>query len=395
MDVNKLAAEAGVSGEEYRARWLTLRAAMWKSDFKKFAREVVRIRTKSGDLEPLILNDAQGILHNAAEDQLRDENWVRLAGLKGRRQGFSTYVAARGYWRATLWDRTRIYILSHEMQSSNVLFDMVALMQEKHPFPPQVGVDNAKQMEFVKRGSTYTVATAGQKAGGRGGAVTFFHGSEAAWWNSAPEHFAASVQAVDEVRGVWGVLWTEPANPLPFEKGIGKIEGWVKAPSEIWLETTSAGPTGEFWKRYLEAMKGIGRYRAVFVPWTVQPEYNEHGDFTPNAEAEEEGELSELEYQQIHKLSDSQMLWRRSKIHELGSLAKFKQEFPIDVTEAFASADTDGVFIKPALVLKARKREMEDPDAPLIIGVDPAGSGGDRFAVAFRRGDKILKGCLG
>jgi hypothetical protein len=34
---------------------------------------------------------------------------------------------------------------------------------------------------------------------------------------------------------------------------------------------------------------------------------------------------------------------------------------------------------------------MEDPDAPLIIGVDPAGSGGDRFAVAFRRGDKILK----
>jgi hypothetical protein len=34
---------------------------------------------------------------------------------------------------------------------------------------------------------------------------------------------------------------------------------------------------------------------------------------------------------------------------------------------------------------------MEDPDAPLIIGVDPAGSGGDRFAVAFRRGDKILQ----
>lgn len=391
MDLQKVAEAAGISVDEVRERWLSLRVALWKADFKRFAREALRIRTKSGDLEPLSLNAAQEILHNAAEDQLADEAWVRLAGLKGRRQGFSTYVAARGYWRATLWDRQKIYILSHEMASSNVLFDMVALMQQKHPFPPQVGTDNAKELEFVKRGSSYQVATAGQKAGGRGGAVTFFHGSEAAWWTNAPDHFAASVQGVDEVRGVWGVLWREPINPLPFERGKGEIYGWVKAPSEIWLETTSAGPTGEFWRRYSDAMKKIGRYRAVFVPWTVQPEYHEHGDYTPMAEPEEEGELSELEYQELHGLSDSQMLWRRSKIHELGSIGKFRQEYPIDVTEAFAAADIEGVFIKPALVLRARKRKMEDPDAPLIIGVDPAGSGGDRFAVAWRRGDKIIK----
>lgn len=391
MNLQQIANDFGLSIDEVRERWLTRRVALWKSDFKRFARDVIRIRTKSGDLEPLILNEAQTILHDAAEKQLAEERWVRLAGLKGRRQGFSTYVAARGYWRATLWDRQRIYILSHEMASSNVLFGMTALMQEKHPFPPQVGTDNAKELEFVKRGSSYQVATAGQKAGGRGGAVTFFHGSEAAWWTNAPDHFAASVQGVDEVRGVWGVLWHKPGRPLPFEEGPDVIEGWVKAPSEIWLETTSAGPMGEFWKRYMDAMKGIGRYRAVFVPWTVQPEYTEEGDYTPLPEAEEEGELSELEYQELHGLTDAQMLWRRSKIHELGSIGKFRQEYPIDVTEAFAAADIEGVFIKPALVLRARKREMEDPDAPLIIGVDPAGSGGDRFAVAFRRGDKILK----
>lgn len=388
MDIQKVAADAGVSVDEVRQRWLSLRVATWKADFRKFAREAIRIRAKSGDLEPLELNEAQGILHDAAEAQLQEEKWVRLAGLKGRRQGFSTYVAARGYWRATLWDRQKIYILSHEMASSNVLFDMTALMQEKHPFPPQVGTDNAKELEFSKRGSSYQVATAGQKAGGRGGAVTFFHGSEAAWWTNAADHFAASVQGVDEVRGVWGVLWREPANPLPFEKGIGEICGWIKAPSEIWLETTSAGPTGEFFKRYTDAMKHIGRYRAVFVPWTVQSEYREDGDFTPNGEAEEEGDLSEIEYQELYKLTDAQMLWRRAKVHELGSMGKFRQEYPIDVTEAFAAANTDA-FIPPAMVLRARKRQMEDPDAPLIIGVDPAGSGGDRFAVAFRRGDKI------
>jgi hypothetical protein len=389
MDLQKIAADAGVSIDEVRERWLSLRVALWKSDFRRFAKEALRIRTKAGDLEPLVLNEAQEILHNAAEEQLTEQQWVRLAGLKGRRQGFSTLVAARGYWRATLWDRQNIYILSHEMAASNKLFEMVDLMQQKHPFPPQVGTDNAKELEFVKRGSSYQVATAGQKAGGRGGAISFFHGSEAAWWTNAPDHFASSVQAVDEVRGVWGVLWREPINPLPFERGQGEIYGWVKPPSEIWLETTSAGPMGEFFKRYTDAMKRIGRYWAIFVPWTVQAEYTEEGDFIPNGEPDSEGELSEVEYQELYKLTDGQMLWRRSKIHELGSIGKFRQEYPIDVTEAFAAADTDA-FIPPAMVLRARKREMEDPDAPLIIGVDPAGSGGDRFAVAFRRGDKIL-----
>jgi len=198
------------------------------------------------------------------------------------------------------------------------------------------------------------------------------------------------VQAVDEVKGQWGVLWTEPPEPLPFERGRGTIEGWTRAPSEIWLETTSAGPVGEFYKRYRDAMKGIGRYKAVFVPWTVQSEYVDHGHYEPSDDPEEDGELSEREYQLAYKLSDAQMLWRRSKIHELGSLGKFRQEYPIDVTEAFSAASADGIFIPPSLVLKARKRTLDVPDAPLILGVDPAGAGGDRFAVAARRGDKCL-----
>lgn len=391
MDIARIAADFGISTDEVRARYLAMRAAMWKADFHLFCRDIIRIRTKAGDLEPLVLNQAQHILHDAAERMIEETGWVRLMGLKGRRQGFSTYVAARGYWRATLFDRQNIYILSHEQKSTDTLFGMVDLIQQKNPFPPKVGTDNAKQLEFIKRGSSYSVATAGQKAGGRGGAVSFFHGSEAAWWTNATDHFSSSVQSVDEVRAVRGILWREPANSLPFEKGKGVIEGEIKAPSEIWLETTSAGPTGEFYNKYQDAMKGKGRYRNVFVPWTVQTEYREAGEFKPSSEPDEEGELSEVEYQTLHGLSDSQMLWRRSKIQELGSLGKFRQEYPIDVTEAFASADTDGVFIKAAVVLRARKRVMETPDAPLIIGVDPAGSGGDRFCVVWRRGDKVIR----
>jgi hypothetical protein len=221
MDLQKIAADAGISIDEVRERWLSLRVAIWKSDFRRFAKEALRIRTKAGDLEPLVLNEAQEILHHAAEEQLSDQQWVRLAGLKGRRQGFSTLVAARGYWRATLWDRQNIYILSHEMAASNKLFEMVDLMQQKHPFPPQVGTDNAKELEFVKRGSSYQVATAGQKAGGRGGAISFFHGSEAAWWTNAPDHFASSVQAVDEVRACGASYGASP--PTRFRLSAAKV----------------------------------------------------------------------------------------------------------------------------------------------------------------------------
>jgi hypothetical protein len=283
------------------------------------------------------------------------------------------------------------------MESSNTLFDMVALMQEKNPFPPAVGADNAKELEFRNRGSSYTVATAGQKAGGRGSGVSYFHGSECSRWTNAPDHFASSVQAVDEVRGVWGVLWTKPRNPLPFEARMPEqIMGWARAPSEIWLETTSAGPTGEFHKRYKEGMRREGRFRSVFAPWTLTEEYvGTEMDFIPGEQVEEDGDISEAEYQQRHQLTDAQMLWRRDKIREVGSAGLFRQEYPVTVDEAFSDADIEGVFIKPSIILRAsdpdRAKALGIPDAPLVVGVDPAGAGGDRFAIVWRRGDKCLK----
>lgn len=390
MNPQKIAQDYGISVDEVRSRWMQLRVSLWKSDFKRFCREVIKVRAKDGSLVPLVLNEAQSHLLAETEKMLKETGWVRIAFLKGRRQGASTFTAARGYWKSSLFGRQNIYILAHEMASSSALFDMVDLMQQEHPFAPRVDVSNAKQLRFEQLGSTYTVATAGQKGGGRGMAISFFHGSECAHWSNAIEHFASSVQAVDEVKGVWGVLWREPENPLPFEKGHGIIEGWVKSPSEVYLETTSAGPTGEFHKRYMDAMKGIGSYRAAFVPWTLQKEYTREGDFTASRESEDEGMLSEAEYQSMHGLTDGQMLWRREKIIELGSVGKFMQEYPVDVTEAFSAASTDGMLFAPANILKARKRRMPDPDAPLIMGVDPAGAGGDRFAVSARRGDKIL-----
>jgi hypothetical protein len=53
--------------------------------------------------------------------------------------------------------------------------------------------------------------------------------------------------------------------------------------------------------------------------------------------------------------------------------------------EAFVLSGTES-FIQPAAVLRARKAQEVSEGGPLIVGLDPAGTGGDRIAMAFRRG---------
>src|SRR5262245_11134173 len=100
----------------------------------------------------------------------------------------------------------------------------------------------------------------------------------------------------------------------------------------------------------------------------------------------EERKLAEL-----HGLDDQQLLWRRAKISQLGSEIYFRQEYPLTASEAFISPSHDS-FIPAELVLRARQEDVpSNSNAPLIIGVDPAGSGADRTAIAYRRGRRIEK----
>ena len=66
-----------------------------KNDFRFYARNCLRIRTKNEGLKSLILNDAQEYIHNRLEQQIKDTGKVRAILLKGRQQGASTYVEGR------------------------------------------------------------------------------------------------------------------------------------------------------------------------------------------------------------------------------------------------------------------------------------------------------------
>lgn len=337
--------------------------AEYRRDLERYAQDCLRIRDKEGQVLSFPgFNSAQRYVHARIEEQRQKTGRVRALILKGRQQGISTYIAARYYARATLHRGVGVYILSHEQPASDNLFKMVDRFQVHNPLRPHTGVSNVKELEFDKLDSSYVVATAGQKAGGRGRTINLFHGSEVAFWQSAGEHFASSVQTVPDMPG-----------------------------TEILLESTGNGASGEFFERWHDALAGTGDYIPIFVPWFWQEEYSREVpyDFELSTEAGDNG-ISEKEYAELFNLTNAQMAWRRAKVAELRSVQLFDQEYPASQEMAFASADIKRSFILPIPVLRARKRKNVTAAGPLIIGADPSGPGKDRFAVAARQGCRVL-----
>jgi hypothetical protein len=330
-----------------------------------FSRECLQIKTKDSRITPLELNKVQLRCHEMLEKQRDEKGWVRALILKGRQPGISTYVAARYYRKTAMWKGVNTFILSHEQSSSDKLFEMVDRFQRNNPLAPHVGASNSKELIFDKLDSSYTVATAGSKGAGRGSTIQLLHGSEVAYWSNAPAHFAASVQAIPLLPG-----------------------------TEIILESTSNGAGGEFYERCLDAAAGRGDYQLIFLPWFLSDavEYTRPPEpgFVLSNEADD-GEISEQEYADMYGVSLAQMCWRRSKVMELRSAEAFRREYPAAPAEAWTAPPGMEPFINNAAVVRARKRTGIEPVGPLIMGIDPASNGGDRFSVAFRRGQVVQR----
>ena len=325
------------------------------SNFPQYASACLKIRTKSGAIQPLIVNRAQLYTHIKLEEQKAKTGKVRALILKGRQQGMSTYVGGRFYHRISHSFGYRAFILTHTDDATENLFEMAKRYHEYCPdlVKPVLGASNAKEMNFPKLGGGYKVGTAGSRGTGRSSTMQLFHGSEVAFWPFAETHFAGAMQAVPESDG-----------------------------TEIILESTANGVGNLFHKKWQDAETGIGDFIAIFVPWFWQDEYSRKPD--ADFKLSDEEQL----YADVHKVSLGQMAWRRNKIAELGDLM-FRQEYPATAAEAFVITGSDS-FIKPESVLRARKADLEGI-GPLVLGVDPARFGDDGFAICWRRGRKVIK----
>lgn len=327
-----------------------------KDDLSHYSEKVLKIRTKNGEIVPFGFNKAQQYIHGQLEEQRQRTGMVRALILKGRQQGCSTYVGARFYHQTTHRRGCRTFILTHEDAATQNLFEMVNRYHEHchHLVKPSTGAANAKELFFDRLDSGYKVGTAGTKGVGRSATIQLFHGSEVAFWPNADAHAAGVLQAVPGMPG-----------------------------TEVILESTANGVGNFFHQRWREAERGDSTFQAIFVPWFWQEEYRL--PTPPGFELLDE----EIEYGEAYGLDLEQLAWRREKIKELRDPSLFKQEYPATAAEAFQLSGHDS-YIPPELILKARKATHE-ASGPLVVGYDPAWTGGDRHAMVWRRGRKIIK----
>lgn len=331
-----------------------------KDDFQVYAHSCLKIRTKTGQISPLILNRSQLYLHEKLEEQKRKTGRVRALILKGRQIGASTYVAARFYHSVTHHKGYRVFILAHLDLASDNLFNLIKRYHENCPdlVRPQTGTSNAKELSFHALDGGVKVATAGSKDVGRSETIQLFLGSEFGFWPNASTHFSGIMQALAD----------EPD-------------------TECILESTANGVSNAFHTLWAAAERGESDFISVFIPWFWSE------DYVAAPPADWVCPEAFIEYQNNYELTDEQTYWAFRKNRQLAQASgestdelcfAFKQEFPSHAAEAFQTGGT-GSFIKAEGVVKARKAKHVGY-GPIVLGVDPARGGGDQTGIVSRQG---------
>lgn len=274
-------------------------------DFYFYSRWALRIRTKDGTIAPFELNGVQRRFHEAVEAQRAGGKQVRFVILKGRQQGFSTYVAGRIYWRLSQASAKKGLVVAHKADSTQTLFTMYQRFHGQCPpmLKPSTKFSSRKELVFDRLDTGIAVATAGGDGIARSETLTHAHLSELGFWPPAAsaENLNALLQAIPN-----------------------------KPDTEVFIESTANG-FNEFHKLWDGAVKGENGFQAFFAAWYETPEYRE------TAPADFERTLEEEDLAATHGLDNDQLLWRRRKIAANGR-ALFQQEYPSTPEEAFIAS---------------------------------------------------------
>lgn len=348
----------------------------------------LKIKTKSGEVVPFRLNDAQRKLYAVAKRQQDAGKPVRLIILKARQLGFSTLTEGLIFHSCATRENVNALIVAHREDATANLFRMSKLFYDELPKPvkPMLRASNAQELVFenpsklrsereAKPGlrSRIRCATAGGRGIGRSDTLQCVHLSEYAFWPDGADGKASTLA---------GILQAVPSMPGTM----------------VVIESTANG-FEDFKERWDAAVAGENDFEAVFFAWFENPEYAM--PVVPGTEWTPE----ERELRDAYQLSDEQLQWRRWCIANNcgGSLDMFRQEYPASPGEAFLHSGT-GVFDNEQIVLRMERLpspagrgeftdgewtesetgaitlyELPEEGVPYVLGGDTAGEGSDYF----------------
>jgi hypothetical protein len=325
-------------------------------------------------LIPFKMNSVQKILHEVAQQQLKDIGHVRIIVLKARRFGISTYVQARMFKRAATMFNQLVHICTHSKNTTSEMFQMTKVMEQNYPdFIKPLSHYSGKQeltwgsVDGKGLNSRYGMSTVeGSEVVGAG--IDMLHCSEVARWGSRAKEYATGLMNC-------------------VMQGYG---------TEIWLESTAKGVGNYFEREWWRAEKDDSGLKPIFFPWFVFDEYEteltkeEKKDDSfiktmgnnPTFGAEEEKGLLgvEISYKTkegdiVFKITPENLKWRRNKIISpecQGDLNVFHQEYPTTAREAFVASGRsafDSVTLTQ-MWFDADERDRESPPTKFEVPVN-------------------------
>jgi hypothetical protein len=310
--------------------------------FDLYSKHCLKIQTESADLVPFNLNDIQKVLQKIIKHIRDNKRLIRLIILKARREGISTWVSGRFYWKTTSNSNRYALTIAHDPESTDFLFNMIKRYNAHCPehFKPEEKYNNKKILDFNTSDGTgldsaMRVGCAGKEDLGSGMKIDYLHGSEVAKWD----------------RNVAAALFTSLLQTVPNDPG-----------TEVILESTAKGVGGEFYDRFWaarhvytvkikdgvpyfeytinEKADPMNEYSALFFPWFVDGRYQM--DIPEGFDRTEEEKL----LVQLYGLTDRQLTWRRWCISNKcgGKTDIYKQEYPSNSIECFLAG---GVSVFP------------------------------------------------
>ena len=305
------------------------------TDFSFYSKSALKIRTKTGEIKPLVLNPAQQILDDAVTKQLGAEGKIRVIILKARQQGLSTYTGGYLYYSVSQKPAQKAMIVTHHADSTRALFDMTRRMHQHVPeiLQPHTKYSSRRELSFDVLDSSFIVSTAGSDSVGRGETLTHVHASELAFWprSTAADIFNGLLQAVPNTRE-----------------------------TAVFIESTANGVTGLFYDLWKGAVDGTNGFVPVFIPWYIDPEYREPVPDNFERTPEEEDLVEQF------KLDDEQLMFRRRKIAQNGR-ENFQQEYPATADQAFI---TTGRPVFNPEQLQECIEDARDPEERLALEAD-------------------------
>ena len=356
---------------------------------------------KNKKIVPFFINDVQhefiDTLNKAIDDYEKGLiTGISLLILKGRQQGFTTFITA--YQLALTITRTNCEGLTLADKSSNT----EAIFQNKAKFvynklpeilKPTEKYNSKRQLLFEKINSSWSIDTATKEVG-RSRTINFFHGSECAFWKDGISSIQASLGETFTKNAI--KIWESTAN------GFNDYR-------EMWMSGQHINCFYQWWK--------TKEYRLNFETKNMRTKFL-------NDIERRKGEwiYDRLRWLKNEKgLDENQLYWYFKKYQGYIDKELIKQEYPCTEDEAFIASgrcyfDTETIikriaeleqledygikdigYFKYDIVVKSYRKvitnvkwvsdpngciklyRIPDKHKPYVLGGDTAGEGSDYF----------------